>query len=200
MYVFTRPSEETFGILLSDPFAGTNRALIWVALGSLISAALTTVFNLNTYQTTVQGMLGDTAVSRQFAGTLITLICGIPFITIAAIAGFSIYSGLVHFTAGALGGDGQFSDLFYLFAAITAPVSIVTALLGAIPIVGCLNLPVAAYSLYLQVLAVKTVHRLDWPRAAASVFVLVILVSLALCVLLFVIGAPIVGALIPRGS
>lgn len=31
------------------------------------------------------------------------------------------------------------------------------------------------YSLYLQLLAVKTVHRVDWVRAAASVLVLVIL-------------------------
>jgi hypothetical protein len=189
-FVFTRPSEDTYRILLSDPFASTNRALVWVGLAGLISSAVTILLNLGAVRASVAGAFGDTAVSRQFLGTLVSLLCGIPFAALATMAVFAVSVGLVHFAANALGGTGEFTDLFYLFAAVSAPVSLVSSVLAAIPFVNCLNFAIGLYALYLQVLAVKTVHQLDWPRSIGSVAVLVILALLAGCLLVLLIGAP----------
>ena len=121
------------------------------------------------------------------------LLCIVPLGAILAVLGTVIYTALVNLVAGALGGKGNFNQLVYLFSAITAPMGLASSLLGIIPIVSCLTLPLGIYSLYLQLLAVKTVHQVDWVRAAVSVLVLVILVVLIAAVCAFAILVPVLG-------
>ncbi len=116
-----------------------------------------------------------------FVGSLLSFIPGagwlgalgiaaIIIMPIAFLAGFAVfqavYVGIMHLVAGALGGKGGFTQLYYLNAMIFAPVFIISALLGIIPLLGALlSVLLWIYSLYLTVLAVKEVHSLGTEKA-----------------------------------
>jgi len=178
LYALTRPSEATYNILINDPAAKPTRGLLWVGLTSLfISLAVLVVRvifgpNMDQMVDLLQRNAGEAA---RPISILIVLLCGIPAGAVFAVLGTVIYTALINFTAGALGGTGNFNQLVYLFSAITAPLSLASTLLSLVPILGCLGIPLAIYSVYLDILAVKTVHRLDWVRSAGSVLILVIL-------------------------
>ena len=104
--------------------------------------------------------------------SLFILACGLPFTVIASILGMLLFAGLIHFIAGALGGSGSFRQLLYVFAVISAPFSIVSALLGLIPFVNCLTIPLALYVVVLNILAIKVVHRISWGAAMGTIIVL----------------------------
>lgn len=174
----TRPTEQSYQILLDDPAAKPTRGLLWVGITSLFASAIYALTQMAFRPEMDQFMdqLEREAGAGARAGTLLFLVlCSIPLGAIFAVLGMVIYTALVNFVAGRLGGTGNFNQLVYLFSAITAPMAVASSLLSVIPIVACLTVPLAIYSLYLQLLAVKTVHRVDWVRAAASVLVLVIL-------------------------
>jgi len=196
LYALTRPSEQSYQILLSDPEAKPARGLLWVGITSLFVTAIAALTQLafrpemNQFMSQLEREAGPGA---RVGSIIFLLLCGIPLGAIFAVLGTVIYTALVNVVAGALGGKGNFSQLVYLFSAVTAPMGLASSLLGIIPIVGCLTLPLGIYSLYLQLLAVKTVHQLDWVRAAVSVLVLVILVVLIAAVCAFAILVPVFG-------
>jgi hypothetical protein len=185
LYALTRPSEANFQILLNDPQARPGRGLIWVGITSLIASLIAVVFQI-LFRPNIEEMTRflqrDPGAGAQAGTIVLALLCGIPAGAIFAVLGTVIYTALVNFTAGALGGKGNFNQLVYLFSAITAPLSLLGVILGLVPIVNCLTFPLAVYSIYLDTVAVKTVHQLDWLRAAASVLILLILVILIVAV------------------
>lgn len=194
LYALTRPSEQSYQILLSDPEARPARGLLWVGITSLFVTAIAALTQLafRPEMNQLMGQLEREAGAGARVGSIIfLLLCGIPLGAIFAVLGTVIYTALVNFVAGALGGRGNFNQLVYLFSAITAPMGVASSLLSVIPIVACLTLPLGIYSLYLQLLAVKTVHQVDWARAAASVLVLVILVVLIGAACAFAILLPV---------
>jgi len=194
LYALTRPSEQSYQILLSDPEAKPARGLLWVGITSLFVTAIASLTQLafRPEMNQLMGRLEREAGAGARAGSIaFLLLCIVPLGAILAVLGTVIYTALVNLVAGALGGKGNFNQLVYLFSAITAPMGLASSLLGIIPIVSCLTLPLGIYSLYLQLLAVKTVHQLDWVRAAVSVLVLVILVVLIAAVCAFAILVPV---------
>lgn len=196
LYALTRPSEPSYQILLSDPNAKPARGLLWVGITSLFVAAVGAITQLafRPEMNQLMGQLEREAGAGARAGTLVfLLLCGIPLAALFAVLGTVIYTALVNFVARALGGRGNFNQLVYLFSAITAPMGLASSLLGIIPIVACLTLPLAIYSLYLQLLAVKVVHQVDWARAAVSVLALVFLAVLIAVVCAIAILIPLFG-------
>jgi hypothetical protein len=193
LYALTRPSEATYNILVNDPAAKPTRGLLWVGLTSLFISLAVLVFRVifgPNMDQMVNLLQRDAGAAARPVSILILLVCGIPAGAIVAVLGTVIYTALVNFTAGALGGTGNFNQLVYLFSAITAPLSLVSTLLGLVPILGCLGIPLAMYSVYLEILAVKTVHRLDWVRSAGSVLILVVLGLLIVAVCVVAIFVP----------
>jgi hypothetical protein len=89
-----------------------------------------------------------------------------------------------------LGGTGSFERLFYVFAAISTPVTIVSSLLGLIPIVSCLAVPLALYALVLNVLAIKVVHDISWGAALGSILILVVMFILLIAVITLAVWGP----------
>ncbi len=124
----------------------------------------------------------------------VTLICGAPIGAVIAVIFFAIFVGAVYLIARAFNGHATFDQLAYVLAAITVPVTLVSAvlsLLGAIPFVGlCFGLIsflLALYALVLEIVAVKAVERIDWLGAIVSVLALPILLFLCVaCV--FIVG------------
>jgi hypothetical protein len=193
LYALTRPSEATYNILVNDPAAKPTRGLLWVGLTSLFISLAVLVFRVifgPNMEQMVNLLQRDAGAAARPVSILILLVCGIPAGAVVAVLGTVIYTALVNFTAGALGGTGNFNQLIYLFSAITAPLSLVSTLLGLVPILGCLGIPLAMYSVYLDILAVKTVHRLDWVRSAGSVLILVVLGLLIVAVCVVAIFVP----------
>jgi len=193
LYALTRPSEATYQILINDPAAKPTRGLLWVGLTSLFISLAVLVFRVifgPNMDQMVNFLQRDAGAAARPISILILLICGIPLGAIFAVLGTVVYTAIVNFTAGALGGTGNFNQLVYLVSAITAPLSLVSTLLGLVPILGCLGIPLALYSVYLDILAVKTVHRLDWVRSAGSVLILVVLALLIVAVCVAAIFVP----------
>jgi hypothetical protein len=100
-------------------------------------------------------------------------ICGVICVPVGAALAvvFLIISvGLQHLVARAIGGKGIFDDLVYASAAFAAPLSLISAALGMVPLLGCFSIFLGLYALGLSVIAIKAVHRLDTGRAIIAVF------------------------------
>ena len=73
--------------------------------------------------------------------------------------------------------------MIYANAAYLAPISIISALIGAIPYVNfCIGLPLAIYNFVLGVIAIKAVNRIGWGGAVVSYFALSVLLFGVACV------------------
>ena len=202
----TRPNEETFRSLADDPNGSLGRALGWIVITSAISFLITTAAQL-LFSSLLAGP-GLFEALEQEAGLLLpgglmiagVFICGLPMVALISAVGILIYSGIVQFTASAFGGEGTFSEMTYALAAFTAPITLLGAVIGWIPLVNCLTLPLVVYNLMLTLLAVKSVNRISWGKTIA-IFAVLLLVSALLAVVLgLLIWIPIRDTLLAPGG
>src|SRR6185436_13844883 len=100
----------------------------------------------------------------QSASWLTNLLCA-PIFALLFILVFAIVTGITQLVAGALGGTGNYSKLLYTTAAYWAPLSILSALIGVIPVIGCFNLIFTIYGIVLDIIAVKVVNQFSWGKA-----------------------------------
>ncbi len=189
----TGPNELTYVSLAEDPRAGVGRAAAWTAAAALV----TTLIGL-AGQWLYGGIGRALAVLQESAPSadltafssagLAMALCLVPLAAASSVLGLIVTAGLLQFIAGAFGGEGTFGKLAFTLAAYSAPMSIISALLTLVPLVGlCLGLPLGIYGLALNLLAIKAVNRFSWGRAAATLalfFVLVVMVCLVLGLLL----------------
>jgi len=71
----------------------------------------------------------------------------------------------------------------YALAAFTAPITFLSAVIGWIPFVNCLTLPLVVYNMLLTLLAVKSVNRISWGKTI-GIFAILFLVGALLAVVL----------------
>ena len=89
-----------------------------------------------------------------------------------------------------LGGSGEYGRYAYLNATYTAPLTILAALLGVVPVLGCLSFIFYIYQLVLTYYVTKVEHQLSSGRALIVVLTPVIFVLLLIaCILFFFVGA-----------
>jgi hypothetical protein len=204
--VFTKPSEQTFMEITEHPEAKARAAYIWVFLAGILSGLI------NSLTQFVIGLVGLQQAAPEFdqlpgasgmlgtAGLIVIgAICGAPIAGVFSVIGFAIGVSVVHATAKFFGGQGSFDRLAYAFGAIAVPFSIISALivpLNAIPFVAFCTLPVlivlGLYVLFLEVTAIKAVHRFSWGEAAAALLLPTILIAM-LCGLLVLVGMRMIG-------
>ena len=85
---------------------------------------------------------------------------------------------------------GEYGRYAYLNATFTAPLTILSALLGVVPILGCLSFVLYIYQLVLTYYVTKVEHELSSGRALIVVLAPVIFVMLLLaCFFFFLVGA-----------
>jgi hypothetical protein len=186
-----RPSERTYDDIIHDPRATTGRAIVWLVISSLVGFIISLVI-----QIVVGGALDQLVQETNTdagAGTLIiALICGAPLVVVFSIIGLAISTGITQFVAGALGGNGTFEKLFYAFAAFTAPLSLVSSLLGSVPLINCLAIPLGFYAFYLEILAIRTVNQFSWGKAITTlvlVFIgILVVIAFVAAIMLAIIG------------
>lgn len=187
MKALTKPSVATYQDFVSRPGVTLGRAFIWVFVASFLGSIFAF---LGVYLSGGLSNLGLDEVSSVAPGVplpFLLFVCGVPFSAVSGMISLAIVAGVSQLVARALGGTGTFTQLAYSFAAYLAPMSIVTSLVGIIPIIGCLNVLLGLYGMFLNVVAVKAVHRFDWGRAVISsvAFLAVILVIVACIAIVF---------------
>ena len=197
MKVFTKPGEKTFLEILAHPEAKAKSAYLWVFLVGTLTGLIS---GLTQFAATLVGLrqiapeLGQMSGFAGLFGTagLVGALCGAPLAGVFSLIGFIIGVAIIHGTARFLGGQGNFDQMAYAFGAIVAPLSLVSGLLvpfNLIPFVAVCILPLlillGLYALYLEVAAIKAVHRFGWGGAAAALLLPTILLGL-LCGVLFV--------------
>jgi hypothetical protein len=202
--VFTQPGEKTFLEITEHPEAKAKAAYIWVfivgTLSGLINGVMQFIVGLAGVQQTMPE-IGEMPGMTGVLGTagLVGVVCGAPVAGVFSVIGFAIGVGIVQATARFFGGQGSFDKLAYAFGAIAAPLSLISALMvpfNAIPFVAFCTVPLllglSLYALFLQVAAVKAVHRCGWGEATAALLLPGILLAL-LCGFLFLVLMRVAG-------
>ncbi len=204
--LFTGPNNTNFEEVSMNSEASMGTAILWRTVSIIIAAALGYVgslMGLGNVQAQFEQMIasrGDIPPEMQQAlsqvATLMTpanlgimTVLGIVF----SLIGFVLLCLLYHVIAKMFGGQGSLGTFSYLSAGVWSPVSIITAVLGLIPLIGsCLGVLVGLYGLVLSFFAIKTNYRLGDGRA----IVVLILPVLLLIALVFcgVVGVGIVAA------
>ncbi len=195
------PSEQSYQELISDPNATPTRAYTWVAVSSLIGGALSVLlsglFQL-LFGAAASGSSEElgVAVGSGASVLLIQLFCVVPVVVVFSVLGLMISAAIMQWIAGALGGTGTYAKLVYAFGAYVAPLTLISGLIGAIPIVNCLAFPLGIYGIVLNVTAIKAVNQFGWGKAVASSLIIVVgvlvFVACATIVLLALLG-PAIG-------
>lgn len=202
--VFTKPNPQTFLEITTHPDATARNAYIWVFIAGTFSGLLYSLVQLVIGISALRQAAPDLNQLPGFSvglgiGGIVGMLCSAPITGIFSVIGFAVSVALVHWIARFLGGQGNFDKMVYAFGAITAPMTIITALLipvNAIPFASFCTLPLLVvlglYVTYLQIAAVKAVHGFGWLEAAISellpVILLVFLCAFAVLGLMKAIG------------
>ena len=200
----TKPNANTFAEIAAQPGATTGKALLWVALASLVTAffgALSQTVSAGSSMEMLRDYLPPDVASAMPSGaggavmSIGALICGAPLGAIFGIIFFAIDVALILWVAKLFGGGGEFEKLAYTFAAIMVPIAAVNAallLFRMIPFIGILfgliSFGVSIYSLVLHVFAVQAVTGLDTGKSAASVLMPGLVVFLFVCCCVVIVG------------
>ncbi len=162
----TRPREDTYQSLADDTALSISRAAIWIFLSSLIAGGIGMTLQFGQLGPMMSELAREGDMAALAGLGMASLLCLVPLFAVFTLVGQMIYIAILQFVAGALGGIGSFEGLFTASAAYAAPVTLISGVLGAIPLVGaCVSLPVSLYAAYLGVLAVKAVNRFGWGKA-----------------------------------
>jgi len=169
MTVLTKPSIQSFEQF--EKRGGQREALIYVVIAAVLVGVVGLAF----------GFLGG------FVGAIAGLLRGV-----FALIGFYVFAFVMSYVGKQQGGTGTQDEVFYTAALYTAPILAVTGVVSAIPIIGCLALPVTfalgIYQIYLGYLAARSSMNLDQNKAIITV--------IAAIVAQFVVGVFIGGAII----
>jgi len=188
--VFTQPGERTFLEITDHPEAKARSAYIWVFLAGTLSALISSLVQFIGTLIGLQQVAPDFGQIQgmpQVVGTagLLGAICGAPLAGLFSVIGFAIGAAIIHATARFFGGQGSFDRLAYAFGAIAAPISLISGLatlLNIIPLAALCTLPVililGLYGLFLEVAAIKAVHRCGWGEATAALLLPAVLIGL----------------------
>ena len=198
------PSVVAYERLLEDPKATLNRAVVWLLVAGLIGSVFSVLGQFAVSALFGSGMgtmflpggqalppeLGAAGLGNLGPFMGIALVCGVPVGAVLGVLAQLLYYGILHFAASAFGGQGGFGRLVYANAAYSAPVALISSLLGMIPCVGCLALPLAIYSIALQFIATKAATGLGWGSTIASILLVGLLFVLVGVVIVLLILLP----------
>lgn len=202
----TSPSETTYLELRQRPEANLTTAILWIGIYAVISSLvglLGGILAFNTmsdfmpqfmaqagmsppeaarFEQMMRMMTGGMGMGMVGVGSLLNLI----LVPLFFLIGVAIY----HLIAKVLGGIGELGRYAYLNAAFSAPLGILSTLIGLVPFGGCLTPLLFLYSLALVFFATKAEHRLGDGRALMVVLIpLLVLLALGICAVMFVLSA-----------
>ncbi|MBX3014891.1 MAG: YIP1 family protein [Caldilineaceae bacterium] len=196
--VLTHPNEQTFVEEQSRPQANFTTAIIWMVIAGVVSGivgwiSLTFLFGTGGMLALIEQMDLPPEAAEQMRQMLSTGMMGALSGTasISAILTtplfFVIGAGLLYLIGRLLGGNGDLGRFAYLLATFQAPIGIISALLGLVPMLGaCVALLLSLYSIVLTYFATKVGLNLSSGRAIA---VIIIPIALFLVLTVCLIGS-----------
>jgi hypothetical protein len=220
--VTTRPGEPVFEEERAKPQANLTTAAIWVGLVALVAGIFSLIqgaIAVRQLQAVggLQGILGQLDLPAEVMGPAMDQLNQLPagFIPgvgrpgvgltalfggiFGAIISFIIFAGLLQLVAKILGGTGSFSKYTYLLAAVYVPVTLVSSVLGIVPLLGgCVTFIVWIYQLVLAYYATRVEHKLSSGRSIIVVLAPLIILLIVGCCFISTIGG-ILGAVIGSG-
>jgi hypothetical protein len=168
--VLASPGEETFQRILTDPRVSVGRALVWLVLGAVVSVGVTLL----------------PIISSMPRPSFILIAWGI--MTLVLVLALFIYSSVLQMAARLLGGAGTHREFVYSYAAFSAPLYVIRALVGLLAVSPIFAYGIMIYDILLTAMALRTVNRFGWLRAVVTMvlgqFVLLLVVSQLLNALL----------------
>jgi hypothetical protein len=177
LMVLTRPSTETFNIILSDPQATYQRGFRWVFITGTIALIIQ---QLATYNALVEVY---TRFNRKIPpDTLpIQLSCALFLGGFLVLISFIMGNGFTQAVARTMGGTGTFDRFFYASAAYGAPLIMTNVVVSAFGGVGgtaviIASLVLSIYQLILTVMALKAVNEFSTGKAVLTIFLPTIIV------------------------
>lgn len=191
-----RPSVATYTDLLLDPKVSLRRALAWLFSASFLSYVVGVGIQAAVFPGVLAEVIrGAAETAPAGVGVTPTVVLVLSLACTPFLAGFVVLTylvgfGIIHFIASALGSEGSYSELVYTHAAYLAPMTLLTTLLGMIPVVNCLTLPLGLYAFGLQLLALKAATRMSWGRVFATLLIVGLLIGLAVVVLGLAVFSP----------
>ena len=200
--VLTHPNEQTFESEKASPNATLQTALIWIVGAAVITAILGVFQSLifrGTAMTGMQQIMNMADLPPDVAAQMNAAISGGAFAAMTGAGGFLgiiltpifflIGVGIFHLISKLLGGQGQFEKYAYLIATFQAPISIVSALLAFVPVLGgCVGALISIYSLVLAYFATKVNYGLTSGKALIVVLVPLILLLLVFGCIIFAVA------------
>jgi hypothetical protein len=173
MTVLTKPSVQSFEQF--EKRGGQREALIYVIIAAVLVGVVGLAFGF------LGGVVG--AVAGLLRGVL-------------ALLGFYVFAFVLNYVGKQQGGTGTQDEVFYTTALYTAPILAVTGVVSAIPIIGCLALPVTfllgIYQIYLGYLAARSSMNLDQNKAIITVIAAIV----AQFIVAVFIGGAIIAAVV----
>jgi hypothetical protein len=193
--VLTTFDVESYESVLDDPEAGAGRAFEWVAYVGILSGIISPllfIFNPQFEELANKPELKNLFGNMSSTSLLLILtLVMIIFVPINSMIGLAISAGFQNFLAGFFGGKGYFGRTAYALAAYIAPISILTTLLGIVPLVGsCLSSLLALYSVSLNVRALRASHSLSTGQAITVIFIPGIVMMILMCLIFFAVLMP----------
>jgi hypothetical protein len=190
----TAPNEEAYQQIANEPGASFGRSALWIFLAGMVGSLISGMVNyirVTIFGSTGMEFFGEYSDLFQnlpmFRPTLMGVITGTPAGGIAALVGGLVFVGFIYIISRALGGVGSYEKLFNTMAAYEVPLGVVTAIVGAIPVVGCLSIFLGIYGIVLGVIANKVVMGYDMGKAviASVVIPIAIVLVIFICLAIF---------------
>ncbi len=188
----TKPTLENYEQIAQAPNASIANGALWLFLALLVGSLVGGLIGLPFQGGGIGDALGplmqdlppETRELLQGMGSsgggFFGVICGAPVGAVIGLLFYFIGVGIQHWIARMFGGAGAFDKFFFTQASYGAPIALASGILSNIPLVNCVAFFISLYSIFLNFLSIRAVHRLDSGKA-----VLVILVpGIILCVLL----------------
>ena len=185
----TQPNEVAYQQIAADAPPNDNKAYRWIFICGTIAWFISALVGGLIFPTTT--IIGGQSYSS--SGSVLSLVCA-PVVGIIEVLGFALGSAIIQAIARALGGTGTYARFRYTYAAFSAPMFIVTTVIAAIPVIGLLSFVLSFYSLYINILVVKTVNQFDWGRAIVAAFVIPLVFG---CVIAGIVAVVVLGVLGP---
>lgn len=186
----TQANVNSYSALLRDPLASPGRAYWWVFMSGMITG-LIFILLIAINPTLIPAMeeLEQLEGGEGIGTTLgIILLILVPIGAAFSVLGLILGAALYNFLAKLLGGSGNFSRTVYLLGAYSAPLSILSGVLGLIPLVNCLTVPLAGYSFWLSVTSIQAAHRLNGGRSVIVIMIPSLVILMFICLVLIVGG------------
>jgi hypothetical protein len=184
------PNVEFYNRFASAANATLKTALLWLFAAALISTildALTTLIYGAPILLLISKIFESAPPETQqivqqviSKGSLALIICLGPISMLLTMAFWLLLVTMLNRIARAMGGVGTLDQLAFTIGAYSAPILICATVLSNFPIIGLVRYVLYLYEVYLTLVALRSVHKLDGPPAVVAILLVLLIPGLFL--------------------